>query len=78
MNNIKPSIGNFELWQTNSSYFIGEIKVEIPFNNNTDNNEQKENEDKLQNENTLFFEVQNKIEGIFKENKVNEFYIELL
>ena len=78
MNNIKPSIGNFELWQTNSSYFIGEIKVEIPFNNNTDNNEQKENEDKLQNENTLFFEVQNKIEGIFKENKVNEFYIEIL
>ena len=73
MNNIKPSIGNFELWQTNSSYFVGEIKIEIPINN-----EPKENENKLVNDNTLFFEVQNKIEGIFKENKINEFYIEIL
>ena len=75
MTNIKPSIGNFELWQTNSSFFVGEIKIEIG-----NNNEQKgmENENKLQNENSLFFEVQNKIEGIFKENKVNEFYIEIL
>jgi zinc transporter 5/7 len=73
MNNIKPSIGNFELWQTNSSYFVGEIKIEIPINN-----EPKENENKLVNDNTLFFEVQNKIEGIFKENKINEYYIELV
>jgi len=73
MNNIKPSIGNFELWQTNSSYFVGEIKIEIPINN-----EKKENENKLVNDNTLFFEVQNKIEGIFKENKINEYYIEIL
>lgn len=73
MNNIKPSIGNFELWQTNSSYFVGEIKIEIPINN-----EPKENENKLVNDNTLFFEVQNKIEGIFKENKINEYYIEIL
>ena len=73
MNNVKPSIGNFELWQTNSSYFVGEIKIEIPINN-----EPKENENKLVNDNTLFFEVQNKIEGIFKENKINEYYIEIL
>ena len=73
MNNIKPSIGNFELWQTNSDYFVGEIKLEIPINH-----EEKENENKLVNDNTLFFEVQNKIEGIFKENKINEYYIEIL
>ena len=72
-NNIKPIIGNFELWQTNSSYFVGEIKIEI------DRNVKKDNKDKmLQNENSIFFEVQNKIQGIFKDNKINEYYIEIL
>ena len=71
--NIKPIIGNFELWQTNSSYFVGEIKIEI------DRNVKKDNKDKmLQNENSIFFEVQNKIQGIFKDNKINEYYIEIL
>ena len=71
--NIKPTIGNFELWQTNSSYFVGEIKIEI------DRNVKKDNKDKmLQNENSIFFEVQNKIQGIFKDNKINEYYIEIL
>ena len=32
----------------------------------------------LQNENSIFFEVQNKIQGIFKDNKINEYYIEIL
>ena len=73
LNNVKLSVGNFEIWQTNSSYFIGEIKIEI-----ANNNIQKENESNLQNENNLFFEVQSKIEGIFKENKINEYYIEIL
>ena len=73
LNNAKLSIGNFEIWQTNSSYFIGEIKIEI-----ANSNIQKENESNLQNENNLFFEVQSKIEGIFKENKINEYYIEIL
>lgn len=76
--NSKPSIGNFELWQTNSSYFVGEIKIEIPI----DKMEQKENEDetneKLQKENSLFFEVQSKIQTIFKDNKINEYYIEIV
>ena len=76
--NSKPSIGNFELWQTNSSYFVGEIKIEIPI----DKMEQKENEDetneKLQKENNLFFEVQSKIQTIFKDNKINEYYIEIV
>ena len=71
--NIKPIIGNFELWQTNSSYFVGEIKIEI------DRNVKKDNKDKTsQNENSIFFEVQNKIQGIFKDNKINEYYIEIL
>ena len=38
-----------------------------------------DNKDKmLQNENSIFFEVQNKIQGIFKDNKINEYYIEIL
>ena len=73
LNNAKLSVGNFEIWQTNSSYFIGEIKIEI-----ANSNIQKENESNLQNENNLLFEVQSKIEGIFKENKINEYYIEIL
>ena len=73
INNAKPSIGNFELWQTNSSYFIGEIKIEI-----SNNDIQKDNDNNLKNENNLLFEVQSKIEGIFKENKINEYYIEIL
>ena len=73
INNAKPSIGNFELWQTNSSYFIGEIKIEI-----ANNDIQKDNDNNIQNENNLLFEVQSKIEGIFKENKINEYYIEIL
>ena len=73
INNAKPSIGNFELWQTNSSYFIGEIKIEI-----ANNDIQKYNDNNIQNENNLLFEVQSKIEGIFKENKINEYYIEIL
>ena len=44
--------------------------------------EQKENEDetneKLQKENNLFFEVQSKIQTIFKDNKINEYYIEIV
>ena len=73
INNAKPSIGYFELWQTNSSYFIGEIKIEI-----ANNDIQKDNDNNIQNENNLLFEVQSKIEGIFKENKINEYYIEVL
>ena len=76
-NNIKPIIGNFELWQTNSSYFVGEIKIEI--GNIRNMKKENENKDKmLQNENSIFFEVQNKIQGIFKDNKINEYYIEIL
>ena len=78
INNAKPSIGNFELWQTNNSYFIGEIRIEIP-NENITNKEEKENlENKLDIKNTTFFEIQSKIQGIFKENKINEYYIEIL
>ena len=36
------------------------------------------NEKLLQNENSMFFEVQKKIQGIFKDNKINEYYIEIL
>ena len=74
--NSRPSIGNFELWQTNSSYFIGEIKIDLPIDKNDINsNEEKE---KLNKENSIFFEVQTKIQKIFQDNKINEYYIEIL
>ena len=76
IDNIKPTIGNFELWQTNSSYFVGEIKIEIANKNIKKDNENNENI--LQNENSMFFEVQKKIQGIFKDNKINEYYIEII
>ena len=75
--NSKPSIGNFDLWQTNSHYFVGEIKIDVPL----DINDRKENEkdsEKLKNENSMFFEIQKKIEAIFKDNKINEYYIEIV
>ena len=72
--NIKPSIGNFELWQTNNSYFIGEIRIEIQSDNLNNKNEKENNENK----NNIFFEIQNKIQTIFKENKINEYYIEIV
>ena len=33
INDVKISIGNFDLCQTNSTYFVGEIKIEIIKNN---------------------------------------------
>ena len=75
INDVKISIGNFDLWQTNSTYFIGEIKIEIIKNNLK---KEENNENPTQNENTMLFEVQNKIQAIFKENKINEYYIEIL
>ena len=73
-NNSRLTIGNFDLWQTNSSYFVGEIKVDVGF----DKKEYENETEKLKEENNLFFEIQNKINTIFKENKINEFYIEIL
>jgi hypothetical protein len=51
---------------------VGEIKIDIP----KEKNEEEENDknDKLAKENTLFFEMQSKIQGIFKENKIS-FYL---
>ena len=71
-----PSIGNFDLWQINSQNFVGEIKIDIPKEKNED--EENDKNDKLAKENTLFFEMQSKIQGIFKDNKINEYYIELV
>ena len=76
-NKSRLTIGNFDLWQTNSSYFVGEIKIDVGFDNT--NKKEYENEtEKLKKENTLFFEIQNKIESIFQENKINEYYIEIV
>ena len=76
--NSKPSIGYFDLWQTNNSYFVAEIKLDVLI----DNMDKKENEndvgEKLKNENSLFFEIQSKIQSIFKDNKINEYYIEII
>ena len=74
--NSRPSIGNFDLWQINSQNFVGEIKIDIPKEKNED--EENDKNDKLAKENTLFFEIQSKIQGIFKDNKINEYYIELV
>ena len=73
-NNSRLTIGNFDLWQTNSSYFVGEIKIDVGF----DKKEYENETEKLKEENSLFFEIQNKINSIFKENKINEYYIEIL
>ena len=71
-----PSIGNFDLWQINSQNFVGEIKIDILKEKNED--EENEKNDKLIKENILFFEIQSKIQGIFKDNEINEYYIELV
>ena len=55
---------------------MGEIKINIPKEKNEDKENEKNN--KLAKENTIFFEIQSKIQGIFKENKINEYYIELV
>ena len=73
-NNSRLTIGNFDLWQTNSSYFVGEIKIDVGF----DKKEYENETEKLKEENSLFFEIQNKINSIFKENKINEYYMEIL
>ena len=73
-----PSIGNFDLWQINSQNFVGEIKIDIPKEKNEDEDEDNEKSNKLTKENTLFFEIQSKIQGIFKDNKINEYYIEIV
>ena len=76
--NCKPTVGNFELWQTNSSFLVGEIKIELPLDNIDKTENEKEPNEHLQKENSLFFEVQSKIQTIFKDNKINEFYIEIV
>ena len=74
--NSRPSIGNFDLWQINSNYFVGEIKIDIPIDK--DITQESEDNNNLKKENTLFFEIQSKIQTIFKDNKINEYYIEIL
>ena len=69
------SIGNFDLWKTNSSYFVGEIKIDV--SNNNYEKDKKDKNEYLQKNNILFFEVQTKIRSIFQDNKINEFYIEI-
>jgi zinc transporter 5/7 len=76
--NSKPSIGNFELWQTNSSFLVGEIKIDIPLDKTDKEEYEKEPKEKLEKENNLLFEVQSKIQTIFKDNKINEYYIEIV
>ena len=76
--NSKPSIGNFDLWQTNSSHYIAEIKLNVPVNENELNLKGDDSkESKLTEENKIFFEVQSKVEGIMKDNKIDECFIEV-
>ena len=76
--NSKPSIGNFDIWQTNSSYFVAELKLNVSFDNKDIKENENDSNEKLKNENSLFFEMQSKIQSIFKENKINEYYIEII
>ena len=76
--NSKPSIGNFDIWQTNSSYFVAELKLNVSFDNMDIKENENDSNEKLKNENSLFFEMQSKIQSIFKENKINEYYIEII
>jgi zinc transporter 5/7 len=76
--NSKPSIGNFDLWQTNSSFLVAEIKLDISLDNTDKNEYEKDPNENLQKKNDLFFEVQSKIQTIFKDNKINEYYIEII
>ncbi len=69
---IKPSIGNFELWQTNSHYFVAEIKINI----HNMNNQEEKKETNI--EKNIYFELQNKIQSIMKTYKINENYIEIV
>ena len=76
--NSKPSIGSLDIWQTNSSHYMAEIKLNVPINENELNLKGDDSKlSKLNEENNLFFEVQSKVEGIMKANKIDEYCIEV-
>ena len=73
--NSKPSVGNFDIWCTNGKYFVAEIKINLPMN---ELNKEKDDKEKLIKENGILLEFQSKIQTIFKDNKINEYYIEIV
>ena len=62
-------IGNFDIWQIKNYYLVGEIKINISGITSEDNNEEY-----LKNIN----EINNKVNGIMKEAKINECFIEVI
>lgn len=83
LSNGKVSIGHFDLWQMKNDCYVGEIKITI-------NHQEQKEEIILQTETTdsqilnsinpkeELFEIENKIETIFKDNKIDEHFIEIL
>jgi hypothetical protein len=65
----RVSIGHFDIWQMKNDYFVGEIKINISGITSEDNNEEY-----LKNIN----EINNKVNGIMKEAKINECFIEVI
>ena len=65
----KISIGNFEIWVLNKSLYVSDIKINIQSSSNSPDENTKESDVKQ--------EVYEKVKSIFKENKVEEYYIEL-
>ena len=65
----RVSIGHFDIWQMKNDYFVGEIKINISGITSEENNEEY-----LKNIN----EINNKVNGIMKEAKINECFIEVI
>ena len=68
-------IANFDIWLMKSNFYVVDVKLVIEKNDvNDDVNNNNESEKIDVNVNN---EINNKIKNILKENKINEFYIEI-
>ena len=66
-------IANFDIWLMKNNFYVVDIKLMIEKNNSINNN----NNDSEKIEINVNNEINNKIKNILKENKINEFYIEI-
>ena len=68
----KVSIGHFDIWQMKNDYFVSEIKINISGISSEDNDSNNEEYLKLINE------INSKVNGIMKDAKINECFIEVI
>ena len=68
----KISIGHFDIWQMKNDYFVSEIKINISGVSSEDNDSNNEEYFKLINE------INSKVNGIMKDAKINECFIEVI